>query len=200
MGGMFGIGGSASKTDRSNQLTSFSGLKNLFNWALPAGQAATGAGQNILSGAASTAQNAGNYFQRLMSGNRTALQGAIAPAANAAQVQADAQRRQLAASGTARGGGVAGVQQQQKETTLAKIQNMLFGARTAGAEGSLQAARTQAGIGGTEAGIGTNLIGSAGTAASNLGELAGSSRQTSLQQDNAAGAAAGQLAMALLFA
>ena len=199
MGGFMGIGGSSAKTDRSVQLQSYGGLQNLFNWALPTAKSAVGAGTSALASAGSTAGSAASYFQKLMSGNRAALGAATAPEANAIQSGTDASRRQLATSGTARGGGVAGTAQTAKDAQLAKVQNLLFGAQTTGAEGTLSAAKTQGSIGAAQAGIGENLAGTAATSEANLGQLAGNSRNTSLQQQNALGAGVGQLFTSLLF-
>jgi hypothetical protein len=195
-----GIGGSSAKTDRSVQLQSYGGLQNLFNWALPTAKSGVAAGQAGLASAGSTAGSAASYFQKLMSGNRAALGAATAPEANAIQSGTDASRRQLAASGTARGGGVAGTAQTAKDQSLAKVQNLLFGAQSEGAKGTLDAAKTQGSIGAAEAGIGENLAGIASSTESNMGALAGNSRQTSLQQQNAQGAAVGQILTGLLFA
>ncbi len=199
MGGFLGIGGAASKTDRSNQLTSYSDLKNVFNWSMPTAQAATSAGVAQLGQAGESAGQAGNYFQKLMSGNRAAVAGAAAPAVDAVQQQSDAGKRQLEASGTARGGGVAGVQQQGKDAAMSKIQNLRFGAQKEGAVGTLEAAKTEGGVGAAEGSIGANLASTSTSSAANLGQLAGDSRKTSLAQENAQGAAIGQLAMTLLF-
>jgi hypothetical protein len=186
MSGFLGIGGSSAKTDRGWQLQSASGLSNLFNWALPQAKTATAGGLSDLS-------SAGGFWKQLMSGNRSAVNAAVAPQANTAQTMDDASRRQAGASGTARGGGVAGANQTQKDATLARIQNMLFGARTTGAE---QLAK----VGTAGAGIGSNIMADAGNAAANLGSLGTSARGQQLAQDNATGAAVGQIAAGLLFA
>src|SRR5208337_55376 len=137
MSGFMGIGGSASKTDRKMQLQSSGGLSNLFNWAMPQAQQGVGAGMSDLS-------SAGGFFKSLMSGNRTALQQTVAPQVNAANATSDAQKRQQAASGTARGGGTAPANQTRDTDKLAAVQNALFGARS-GAAGEL------AKVGGAEA-------------------------------------------------
>jgi len=66
MGGFMGIGGSSANTDRSNQLTSFSQMKNLFNTGITSATSGIGAGLSDLS-------SAGGYFKSLLGGNRAAL-------------------------------------------------------------------------------------------------------------------------------
>jgi hypothetical protein len=213
MGGFLGIGGSQSKTDRTVQLQSFGGLNNLFNWALPQAKSATstgisalGTGMRTLGTAGSDIGSAAGFFKNLMSGNRNAVSAAVAPQANTAQTQADASRRQAAASGTARGGGTAGPAQQQKDAQLAQIQNLMFGARTTGAEGTLAAGKAeagvgsaQAGVGATEAGIGANLASTGETAITNMGDLATKAKVSADQQQQQMGSAIGNIAMSLLF-
>ena len=186
MGGFMGIGGSGAKADRSWQSLSAGGLNSIFNWALPSAQSSIGAGMGNL-------QKAGSFWQTLMSGNRSAVNQAVAPQVNAANTQADAQKRQLAASGTARGGGVACQQQQTDTNKLAQIQNLLFGARTTGASELGK-------IGAQEGAIGANLAADAGNAATNLGALGTNARGQDLQQQNALGQGAGELIAGLLLA
>lgn len=162
------VGGSSAKTDRSNQLTAFSNLKNTFNWALPFGQ------QQGRTGTATTATgvqdlgNAGGYFKKLASGDRSTALSAVAPASNAALAQSDAEKRQLADTGTARGGGAIGVNQQRDSDLMAKIDNMLFGARTAGATGEAKVGEAESGVGLGETG---QAIQAGHLAAGTAGEL-----------------------------
>jgi hypothetical protein len=108
-----------------------------------------------------------SYYQNLLSGSRPAIMQAEAPEINATLNQSDAAKRQLAARGTARGGGTAGTNQQVGTSTQAQIDNALFGARpgAAGALGSL----------------GTSELGTAETATGNLASTALSSRGQSAQ-------------------
>ena len=151
MGGFLGIGGSSAKTDRSFTLQGFKGLSNLFNWAIPTGEEATG--------------KAIGYQENLLSGNRTARRAAVAPEINAATATSDAAKRQQATSGTARGGGTAGVNQQRSTDLMAKVDNLLFGVapEAAGALGAM----------------GTNTLNTGEATAANLSGQAASSRQTS---------------------
>src|SRR5208282_3437568 len=112
-------------TDRSFQLQGMKGLTNLFNWGIPAGESATG--------------SALGYWQNLMSGNRTARRAAVAPEINAATATSDASKRQLATSGTARGGGVNATNQTRSTDLMSKVDNLLFGVapKAAGALGAM---------------------------------------------------------------
>ena len=166
------VGGSSAKTDRSNQLTSFSDLKNVYNWALPFGQSQARTGQATTAGGVSDLGTAGGYFKKLASGNRADLLSATAPAANAATAQSDAEKRQLGEMGAARGGGAAGVNQQRDTDLMSKIDNMLFGARTAGAQGLAGVGQAEAGVGLGETGQGIQSAGLASSTAGDLGKLA----------------------------
>ena len=159
MGGLLGslfstgsLGGSSAKTDRSNQLDAFSGLKNVYNWSLPFGQQQARTGEATTAAGVSDLGNAGGYFRKLASGDRSTALQAVAPASNAALAQSDAEKNQLANMGTARGGGAVGVNQQRDTDLMSKIDNMLFGARTSGAQG-------EAGVGQAESGVGLGQTG-----------------------------------------
>jgi len=170
------LGGSSAKTDRSNQLTAFSDLKNVYNWALPFGQ------QQARTGQATTAQGlqnlgqAGSYFGKLASGDRSTALSAVAPQTNAALAQSDAEKRQLGEMGTARGGGATGFNQQRDTSLMSQIDNMLFGARTAGAQGEAGVGQAQAGVGLGETGQGIQGGALAAGAANDLGRQALQSR------------------------
>lgn len=171
--GIFGnVGGSSAKTDRSNQLTAFSDLKNTFNWALPFGQSQARTGQATTAQGLQNLGQAGSYYGKLASGDRpTALQ-AIAPQTNAALAQSDAQKRQEAEMGTARGGGTAGLNQQRDTNLMGQIDNMLFGARGAGAQGLAGVGQAESGVGLGQTGQGIQAGGLAAHAAGELGQQA----------------------------
>ena len=167
MGGLLGslfstgsLGGSSAKRDRGEQLNAYTDLRNVYNWALPFGQSQARTGQQTTAAGIGNLGMAGDYYRKLASGDRNTTLEAIAPATNAAIAQNDAQKRELSNMGTARGGGAVGVNQQRDSDLMAKVDNMLFGARTAGAEGL-------AGVGGTEAGVGLGQTGQ-GLQAGNL--------------------------------
>jgi len=184
MGGFMGIGGSSANTDRSNQLTSFSQMKNLFNTGITSATSGIGAGLSDLS-------SAGGYFKSLLGGNRAALNAAVAPETAAVQAGDDASKRQAAASGTARGGGVAGTMQTSKDATMAKVQQLLFGVRPAAAEGLTK-------VGTAEAGIGSNILQTSSNTAGELAAASTNARKIDLAQNNAIGQSVGQMAAALL--
>jgi uncharacterized protein (UPF0333 family) len=157
-----GIGGSSAKTDRSYQLDAMNKMKNVFNFALPQAE-----GQQA-KGTASM-DKAGDYWSKILSGNRSAVDAAVAPEANATRTAADASKRQLATSGTARGGGTAGTNQQIDDATRAKIDNSIFAARP-------EAAKETASIGKTELSDASSLLGLSSETATNLADISMKSR------------------------
>jgi hypothetical protein len=175
------VGGSSAKTDRSNQLTSFSDLKNTFNWALPFAQQQAKTGQATTAAGVQDLGDAGGYFKKLASGDRSTALSAVAPASNAALAQSDAEKRQLGEMGTARGGGAVGVNQQRDTDLMSKIDNMLFGARTAGAQGEAGVGQAESSVGLGETGQGIQAGGLASSTAGDLGKLALYSRGQSEQ-------------------
>ena len=134
---------------------STSNLNNLFNYALPQAQS------SMATGTQATDQ-ALNYFQKLTSGNRTAMDQAIAPARNAINTAGDASRRQQANLGTARGGGVNATNQQQKTTQDAAVDSALLQAQpeAAKAEATIGQSQTQDAL--AALGIGTQAAGAEG--------------------------------------
>jgi hypothetical protein len=188
MGGLLGslfatgsLGGSSAKTDRGNFLDAQQNMKNVFNWALPFGQSQARTGQATTAQGVQDLGNAGGYFRKLASGDRpTALQ-AVAPQTNAALAQSDAEKRQLGEMGTARGGGAVGVNQQRDTNLMAQIDNMLFGARTAGAQGEAGVGQAEAGVGLGETGQGIQAGGLASGTAGEMGKQNLYSRELSEQ-------------------
>jgi hypothetical protein len=162
VGGFLGLGGSSYKTDRSMELAGFKDLSNIFNYGMQQGGQAIGAGQQNLGAA-------GNYYQQLLSGNRSAVSAAVAPETNAIRSATDASKRQIATSGSARGGGVNSTNQQVNDKSTAAVDNAIFAARPAAAQGATQ-------VGGTELNAGTNLIGEAANSGANLTDLAEKAR------------------------
>lgn len=166
--GFLGIGGKNSK--QQNQ--AIGNLNNLFSFGFGAGKDSTSAGNASLG-------QAGGYYSSLLSGNRSALQSAIAPEANQVRTAADASRRQQAATGTARGGGVAATNQQQSDQTNATIDNALFAARPAAAQGEAQ-------VGAAQAQEGLGLLNNAGTSTGNAGSIATNARQQAASEQASA--------------
>ena len=163
-----GIGGVNSR----QQNNSVNSLQNLYNYGFTSGKS------NVAAGGTSMDQ-AGGYYSKLLSGNRTTAMSAIAPESNAVLAQGDAARRQQAASGTARGGGTAGANQQQQTQENATIDNALFAARPAAAEG-------EAKLGAQQEAFGLNQLQIGGTAAGNAGEIATKARSQAAQEQASA--------------
>lgn len=179
MGGFLGIGGSSWKTDRKTELQGFSDLHNVFNFALPFAKSAAQTGANSTAAGTDAMSSSLGYWQKLLSGNRATAQQAVAPEANAAMSQADAQKRQLASSGTARGGGVNAVNQQRDTDTMAKVDNALFGARP---QAATQVAKVGSDIAHTGLGqqsIGMDALRTGESTAANITDIARMSRNDS---------------------
>lgn len=176
MGGFLGIGGSSYKTDRKTELGGFSDLHNVFNFALPFAQSSAATGTATTKAGTDAMSSSLGYWQKLMSGNRTTMQQAVAPETNATLSGADAQKRQLAATGTARGGGVAGVEQQQKDATMAKVDNLLFGARPEAAKESSKIGGDLARVGTSQTSNAINALGLGEETAANITGIAAKSR------------------------
>jgi hypothetical protein len=119
------------------------GLNNIFNFALPQAESSIGP--------------AAAFYKSVLSGNPTAANAAIAPEKNAVAANSDAQRRQAATMGTARGGGTATRQAGQQDADMAKIQNLLFGTRSAAA--------------GESGKLGSSLLATGTGAAKDLGDV-----------------------------
>lgn len=146
LGKLFG-GGSSAKTDRSTTLQGYGDLGNVFNMGMDQSSALSKTGTGTQAEGVSALQQPLSYYSKMLSGDRTALSQAIAPEANSVQAQADASKKQSANMGTARGGGVAGANQSANDATTAKIDNALFQARPAAAQGETQVAGKLADIG-----------------------------------------------------
>jgi hypothetical protein len=179
VGGFLGIGGSSAKTDRNQTLASYQQLNNLFNFGLSTGKTGVTTGTGTTAAGVGGLENSQAYWQKLMSGSRPALMQAAAPEINAVQSQGDAARRQAAASGTARGGGTAGANQQQKTDQMAQIDNALFGVRPTAAKESGVVSSQIANVGENQMQAALTALGIAGNAASTSGQLSADSRKTS---------------------
>ena len=81
--------------------------------------------------------------------------------------------------GTARGGGVAGTNQQQQTDENAAVDNALFAARPAAAKGTAE-------IGTARANEGLGLLSTAGGATANAGDIATRARSQAAQEQAAA--------------
>lgn len=150
---LFGVGQKSKNTDRSYQLQGWGDLTNLINGASGQGGQATG--------------DALSHFTNLLSGNRSAVESAVAPTTNAVASQQAAAGRQAEATGTARGGGVNAENQQTADKVSQATQGAINSAvpNAANELGSL----------------GTTLTGQAGANAGTLAGNAGGTRQFDVQ-------------------
>ena len=162
-----GIGGASWKTDRSFQLDAMTKMRNVFNFALPQAESSQAAGQDSLG-------KAGDYWGKILSGNRSAVSAAVAPETNAIRSGADARKRQLSQMGTARGGGVNATSQQLDTDTAAKTDNAIFAARP-------EAAKETASIGRTELANSSSLLSEAGKVSTDLASISGEARKNDYQ-------------------
>jgi len=174
------LGGSAAKTDRKQELAGFGDLNNLFNFGFNSGTAETGQSQDLLG-------QAGGYYSKLLSGDRSATLSAIAPTVNAANATTDATKRSIATSGTARGGGVNATTASLDDQKRASIDTAVNSAKAGAAGGATQ-------VGGTMASQASNLLGMGETAATNVTGLASNSRYESNALHQQSGKAVGDLA------
>lgn len=157
-------------------MTGFGDLSNLFNFGLDTSKSLLGSGTKDVGTGTSALTTSLDYFKRLMSGDRAVTAQATAPESNAVLSQADAQRRNRVATGTARGGGVAGANQQQQDDTMAKIDNFLFGARPAAAQQVTNIGKDIAGIGLGETSAALGFGDLAEKSSSDLSSIAGEAR------------------------
>lgn len=135
MGGFLGIGNSSAKTDRANQLSGINASWNIYNRGLPIADTAAQTGQSTTSAGISGLQQAQQYWQKLLSGNRPSQMQAAAPATTAINEQADAAKAQEAATGTSRGGGTNAGNQNIETQKMAQENNIIAGLQPAAAQG-----------------------------------------------------------------
>jgi hypothetical protein len=182
--GFLGIGGSSSGTDRKQQLAGYGDLSNVFNTGMQQGSATLGQGQSELGSAA-------GYDTKILNGDRSSIMSALSPQISSITGQGAANQRQQAAMGTSRGGGTNAADQQLQQREQGQISSAVGGAQPA-------AAQSLAGIGATESGLGSNLLGLGATGAQDLtGDAINSYRATSA--NNAAlGQGIGQLAAGII--
>lgn len=184
------FGGSSAKTDRGLQLEGLGDLKNIFNYAMPAGKQEFGRGQQTQETALEELGAPADYYRKLLTGNRTAALSAVAPVTNAAASQTDAQKRQLADFGTARGGGTAATGQELDTAKMSSVDNAINAARAGAAPGATAVAGATGGVGSSQLSAALNMLGLGESSAASLAGLAGASRPVSQQlHDQMAGKA-----------
>lgn len=131
-----------------------------------------GQGKGALAAGEDSLGDANAYYKKLLSGNRVAQLQAVAPTVNAANATEDAQKKALATSGTARGGGVDATVQQLDTAKNATIDNAISGVMPGAAEG-------ETGVGRSMAAIAANLLGLGSKAGTDLTAISADSRKTS---------------------
>lgn len=177
---LFGGPGGAANTDRSLELQGLGDLSKLFQFGFGQGQLRQKVGQGTEQTALSELGPTANYYRQLLSGGRVGVLSATAPTVNATNAMADAQRRQLATNGTARGGGVNAVGQQIETNKNATVDNAIAGARTGAAPGSIAVAGETARIGSSQLDNAMRLLGLSESSATSLADIANRSRDTSM--------------------
>lgn len=164
MAGLFGLGGSASGTDRGTQLSSWGTLGDLSQYGKNQGEKNT--------------NQASTYWSDILSGDPTKTAQAIAPQAKVINQQAEQQRLTTSQFGN-RSGGTNASNQMIDTNSASAIQNLV---------NSLipQAASNLESIGGMELGLGAN------TAQALAGDTE-RARETDIEQENKLGAGIGKL-------
>lgn len=167
MGGLFGIGGSAAKTDRKQQINSWGALQNL------AGTETRAGGRELLAGEGGV-NKAKDYWSALMSGDPTAMSKVLAPQISAIKGQSGQNIRGLQQF-SGRSGGTSGAVQAENVEAMSAIQNLfdMLGPMAAEEFGKLSEFQTEAGSG---------LLGMAGENEATIGSQATGSRQTTVPQ------------------
>ena len=190
MGGFAGIGGSSTKTDRAAQLQSTGNLNNIFNWAMPAGQAGQAAGSNALGGAQ-------DYFSKLLTAGRTDTAAMAAPAIQSAQASGTATRTSEGNLGTGRSGGTVAANREASSTSGKQIDDLI--AKTLQSN-KQQGAMGLASTGATQLSNAGNLLGLGENAESSIMGNATQSRLTQEQIDAQSSTGFGKLLGMLAFA
>jgi hypothetical protein len=194
IGKVFGSSGSA-KTDRTNQLKSFTDLNNVFNQGMDTSTHEMQHSDVNTDYAINSLGLSADYFKKILSGNRADTLAAVQPVTTAATNQSDAEKRQLEASGTARGGGTAGVNQQIEDKNRATTDTAIAAAKPGAAAGLSDVAGKVAGVGMSQLQAALSALGISESSAGNLGKLSGDAREADLQRQSEIGASIGKLAL-----
>lgn len=183
VGGIFGLGGSSSKTDRSHELESWGNLKNIMYQTHKAGQDQTAEGTKGLSSAA-------DYFKALMSGDSAKMSQVLAPQISIIKGQ-NQQRLNTTAQFGNRSGGTNASMQQGTEAAHKSIQELfdMLGP---------EAAKEFAGISGIQEQLGQGSTSESIAASSALGNQTGEQRQQDIQNEAMTAQAAGKSIAALM--
>lgn len=177
------LGGSSASTDRGNQLAGINGSWNVFNAGMPLSQQQSQSGQ---AGQATATQGLGqsnDFWKSILSGNPTSIAAATAPLTNAAVGQADAAKRQEASMGTARGGGTNEGNQQIESNTRATVNNAVFSALPAAAQGEQSVATAQGNLGSSQLTQSLQALGLSAEEANQITNSSITSRPESFQEN-----------------
>lgn len=120
-------------------------------------------------------ESAKQYWQKIMSGDRNANMAATAPAINAVNEGADAQRQEQANMGTGRGGGVNAANQQAATQTKSTIDNALLSAQPVAAQSVERIGTTETNVAGKQM---TEALQALGLSAAEAEEIIQSSIQS----------------------
>lgn len=189
MGGFLGIGGSSAKTDRATQLAAQQGNWNIFNWALPQGEAGQTSGLKALEASEAPLSQAQQYFSSLLSGGRQQTAQNAAPAIDAALGQETLTRDQAEAFGTSRVGGTAALNREASQNTQSTIdqiinQNLVAG-QAAGAAGLEQVSAQQESIANSQLANSLSLLGLSQSSINAIMTNATESRSESFSENQA---------------
>lgn len=176
--------GNSANTDRGQQLEGMGDLKNVFNYSFPTGKSEFSTGQQTQGKALSDLGDPASYYHNLLTGGREGALSAVAPTVNAANASTDAQKRQLADFGTARGGGTAETGQQLDTAKMTSIDNAIAGARSGAAAGETQVAGVEGSIGSSQLQAALNMLGLSKESATSLTDQARMSRTDSQNLHN----------------
>lgn len=161
------MGGGAPKQEQQMQQQSWANLNSLFDIGKQQGQQFGKVAQTDLDKVKS-------YFTSLLGPNKRSVSEYAAPAINTLTDATDAEKRERAKMGTARGGGGLAYSQDADSKTRAQIASLLGGTKTTLEGRSDQAATTLGGIGETELQTMLNSLGLSLGATGTLGQQIGS--------------------------
>jgi hypothetical protein len=167
--------GGPSQQEQGLQNSAWSNLNSLFGTTSNAAQGYGASGNAALGGAQ-------QFFQSLLSGNRTATANAVAPAATASTAAATAAKKQSADMGGGRTGGGVAQNQQIDDATRAQVDSLVGGAAAAAATNlenigstNIQAMLSALGIGSSSAGtLGSQVTGDINSQRQSAAEMWGS--------------------------
>lgn len=204
MGGMLGLGGSASSTDRSNILSGIQSQWDVYGQGLNQSNQQNQFGTQARGQGTQDLTNATDYWNKLLTAGRTQTAQNSAPAINAQLAQTDAQRNQQAQFGTGRSGGTAAGNQEAATQSQSNVDNIinqnLTGGRTAAASGLAGAGSTELSAGSSAMSQALQALGLSGDAGNNIAKIAANQYGTDYANEQQTGQSAGQAAAMLALA